>query len=45
MRYVCPICGYIYDEGAEGVSFDALPDSWSCPLCGLDKAAFVPVEE
>ena len=45
MRYICPICGYIYDEAAEGVPFDSLPDSWSCPLCGLDKAAFVPVEE
>ena len=42
MRYVCPICGYIYDEGAEGVPFDALPDSWSCPLCGAPKLMFEP---
>ena len=42
MRYVCPICGYIYDEGAEGVPFDALPASWSCPLCGAPKLMFEP---
>ena len=42
MRYVCPICGYIYDEGAEGVPFDALPDSWSCPQCGAPKLMFEP---
>ena len=42
MRYVCPICGYIYDEAAEGVPFDSLPDSWGCPLCGAPKLMFEP---
>lgn len=42
MRYVCPICGYVYDEEREGVAFADLPDSWTCPLCGADKASFVP---
>ena len=42
MRYICPICGYIYDEAAEGVPFDSLPDSWSCPLCGAPKLMFEP---
>ena len=42
MRYVCPICGYVYDEGKEGVPFSALPDSWTCPLCGAAKAVFAP---
>ncbi len=38
MKYVCPICGYIYDE--EKVSFAELPDSWVCPLCGAVKSTF-----
>ncbi|MBR7041807.1 MAG: rubredoxin [Clostridia bacterium] len=21
-----------------------MPDTWVCPVCGLDKAAFTPVE-
>ena len=42
MRYVCPICGYVYDEEREGVAFADLPDSWACPLCGADKASFAP---
>ena len=44
MRYVCPICGYIYDEAIEGTPFDSLPDSWSCPLCGAPKLMFGPEE-
>lgn len=41
-KWVCGICGYIYDEAKEGVAFDALPDDWVCPLCGADKSAFAP---
>lgn len=44
MRYVCPICGYVYDEKKEGVPFDQLPDSWLCPLCGAEKSVFSPQE-
>lgn len=42
MRYVCSICGYVYDEEVEGVPFADLPDSWVCPLCGAAKSAFAP---
>jgi len=45
MKYKCSICGYVYDEAKEGVSFAALPDDWQCPLCGAPKAAFEPIEE
>lgn len=38
-QYVCPICGYVYDEAANG-PWEALPDDWKCPLCGADKSAF-----
>jgi NADP-reducing hydrogenase subunit HndD len=40
MRYVCPICGYVYDEEKEGVPFAELPDTWTCPLCGALKSVF-----
>ena len=42
MRFICQICGYIYNEAAEGVPFDSLPDSWGCPLCGAPKLMFEP---
>jgi flavin reductase (DIM6/NTAB) family NADH-FMN oxidoreductase RutF/rubredoxin len=46
--YVCDVCGYEYDsaEGdpdngiAAGTSFEALPEDWTCPLCGVDKSNF-----
>ena len=42
MKYVCSVCGYVYDEEKEGVLFTELPDGWACPLCRADKGAFVP---
>ncbi len=45
MKYKCSICGYVYDEAEEAVSFADLPEDWKCPLCGAPKAAFEPVEE
>lgn len=41
MRYVCSICGFVYDE-AGNAPWDTLPDSWRCPLCGAAKADFRP---
>ncbi len=42
MRYICQICGYIYDDEKEAVPFDSLPDDWKCPLCGASKKDFKP---
>ena len=42
MNYICKVCGYVYDEGREGVPFADLPESWVCPLCGASKALFAP---
>ena len=28
MKYVCTICGYIYDDEKEKVKFEDLPDTW-----------------
>ena len=39
-KWVCSICGYIYDEEKEGSPFLSLPEGWVCPLCGADKHAF-----
>ena len=41
MRYVCSICGYVYDE-AGNVPWAELPEDWKCPLCGAAKSDFVP---
>ena len=42
MKYICSICGYVYDEAAEGTPFDALPADWKCPLCKAPKTEFKP---
>lgn len=52
MRYVCKVCGYIYDEeqgdtesgAVAGTKFEQLPDGWTCPLCGVGKEEFVKEE-
>ena len=41
MRYVCSICGYVYDE-AGNTPFGELPENWRCPLCGAAKTEFAP---
>ena len=50
-KYVCDVCGYVYDPEvgdpdngiAAGTPFEALPDSWVCPECGAGKSDFSPV--
>jgi rubredoxin len=52
-RYVCEVCGYIYDpeEGdpdgdiEPGTPFEQLPEDWVCPMCGASKDEFSPEEE
>jgi rubredoxin len=47
-KWVCSICGYIYDpeQGdpdsgiSPGTSFESLPDDWMCPACGVSKENF-----
>ncbi len=40
MKYVCKVCGYIFDEAKEGKAFNDLDDDFKCPLCGAPKDAF-----
>ncbi len=43
--YKCDVCDYPYDEEADGVKFEDLPDDWVCPVCGADKSYFTKVDE
>lgn len=45
MKYICKICGFIYDDSKEKVPFDKLPETWVCPVCGAPKSLFEPLEE
>ena len=48
MKYVCSICGYVYDEAtgapeegiAPGTTWDNVPADFTCPLCGVGTDAF-----
>ena len=48
MKYICDVCGYVYDEtwgdvenGIEpGTKFCDLPADYVCPLCGVGKEDF-----
>ncbi|MBQ8119848.1 MAG: rubredoxin [Ruminococcus sp.] len=52
MKYVCSVCGYIYDpqEGAidagvaAGTAWENVPEDFVCPLCGVGKDQFEPAE-
>lgn len=47
-KYVCNICGYVYDEEkgdpdsgiAPGTKWEDIPADWVCPLCGVSKENF-----
>lgn len=49
-RYVCTVCGYVYDPEkgdpdsgiAAGTKFADLPEDWVCPVCGAAKSEFEP---
>jgi rubredoxin-NAD+ reductase len=51
--WVCNVCDYVYDENlgdpehglAPGTRFEAIPDDWACPDCGVTKADFVLFED
>ena len=49
-KYVCDVCGYVYDPAAgdpdngiaPGTAFEDLPADWVCPLCGVGTDQFSP---
>ena len=42
MKYVCGVCGFVYDEEATGVPFSELE---KCPVCQQSASVFRPMEE
>lgn len=51
-KYVCDVCGYIYDPEAgdpangvkPGTRFEDLSEDWVCPECGVGKDQFSVLE-
>lgn len=51
-RYMCVICGFIYDEAAglpddgivPGTKWDDIPMTWRCPDCSARKDEFEMIE-
>ena len=51
-KYMCLICGFIYDEAAglpdegipAGTTWEDVPPNWTCPECGARKDDFEMVE-
>ena len=47
-KYVCKVCGYVYDLEAGDLdnsimpetSFNDIPKDWTCPICGAEKDEF-----
>ena len=47
-KYVCDVCGWIYEEAlgdpdngiAPGTKFEDLPEDFECPLCSVGKDNF-----
>jgi rubrerythrin len=52
-KWICKVCSMIYDPAvgdpesgiAAGTPFEAIPDSWVCPICGTRKTNFIPYRE
>lgn len=45
MRFICPLCGEVYDEAKADTPFADLPETWACPLCYAPRNSFRPEEE
>ncbi len=47
-RYVCTVCGYVYDEElgdpeqgiAPGTPWEEVPEDYECPVCMVGKDQF-----
>ncbi len=52
-KYKCTVCGYVYDPAVgdedsgikPGTPFEDIPDDWTCPVCGVSKDDFEPIDE
>jgi rubredoxin len=49
--YECRACGYVYEPNKgdsktntpAGTSFEELPATWRCPVCGASRSAFANI--
>ena len=47
-KFVCQVCGYVYDEAKgdpdggidAGTKWEDVPSDWVCPVCGAAKDMF-----
>ena len=44
MKYVCNVCGWVYDEEEAGVKGEDLPEDFVCEVCGVGKDEFTAEE-
>ena len=44
MKYICTVCGWVYDEEEQNVKWEDLSDDFKCPLCNVGKEKFEKVE-
>lgn len=50
MKYVCSVCGFVYDEEAgypegniaPGTKWEDVPEDFECPICFVGKDQFEP---
>lgn len=48
MKYICDLCGWVYDEEeglpemeiAPGTAWEDVPEDFECPLCAAGKDQF-----
>lgn len=51
-KYKCIVCDYIYDPEkgdpdsgiTPGTAFEDISEDWFCPLCGVGKEDFEPID-
>ncbi len=51
-KWRCLVCGFIYDESSgwpedgipAGTPWEAVPEDWLCPDCGVGKSDFEMIE-
>lgn len=52
MKYVCDVCGWVYDEAegdsqnglASGTKWENVPEDFICPICGAGKDQFSEIK-
>lgn len=50
--FMCVVCGFLYKESegwpqegiTAGTRWEDVPDTWTCPDCGVSKADFEMIE-